>query len=163
VKPCALTIPGKPLTWARAKANFRRGRGKPVYYTADDRRAKMEEITYLWRVAGHGILEGPISAEIEFLFRRPNGQFNAAGQVRPQAVGLRPGRGTNGGDIDNLVKIVLDALNTVAYADDLQIAELWTRKRYAGAQETPETRVVLTELTEAPMVSDGQLTLPAFT
>lgn len=162
MKSGSIIVPGTPLTWARAKANFNKGKGKPRYFTADDRRAKMEEITYLWRIAGHGVLEGPVEAQMEFIFRRPKGQFNAAGQVRPQNLYDRPGRGKNGGDIDNLAKIVLDALNTVAYADDLQIADLWLRKRYAGPQEQPETRVVLTELTEAPMLSDDQLTLAAF-
>lgn len=162
MKRGAIIIPGTPLTWARAKANFNKGKGKPRYFTEATRAAKMAEITYLWKISGFGLLEGPIEAEMEFIFRRPNGQFNAAGQVRPQNLYDRPGRGKNGGDIDNLAKIVLDALNTVAYADDLQIADLWLRKRYAGPQETAETRVVLTELTEAPMVSDDQLTLAAF-
>ena len=159
MRTAGIIIPGKPLTWARAKANFNKGSGKPRYFTEPTRQAKMEEIKYLWKIAGHGVLKGPLSVEVEFLFKRPENHYNTAGQIKPQFLYERPGRGKNGGDIDNLIKIVLDALNTVAYDDDLQVADLWARKRYKGPQETAETRVVFTELTEAPMVADDQLSL----
>ena len=38
-------------------------------------------------------------------------------------------------DIDNLTKSVLDALNTVAYADDKTIKEIHAWKRYAEEDE----------------------------
>lgn len=38
-------------------------------------------------------------------------------------------------DIDNIVKIILDALNGVAYADDKDIIEVHARKRYQGPGE----------------------------
>ena len=36
-------------------------------------------------------------------------------------------------DCDNIAKIVLDALNKIAYKDDAQVAELSVKKRYAAA------------------------------
>ena len=35
-------------------------------------------------------------------------------------------------DIDNVAKIVCDALNGLAYKDDKQIVEMYVRKRYSG-------------------------------
>lgn len=120
----------------------------------------MEEIKYAWRAAGHPLLEGPLQLECEFLFLRPKAHYDANGLVKPRYFHERPGRGKNGGDIDNLVKIVLDALNQVAYEDDLQVADLWLRKRYCGAGEQPETRVRFTVLTTADVVDNGaQMTL----
>ena len=34
-------------------------------------------------------------------------------------------------DIDNVLKVVLDALNKIAYADDKQVVEVWCRKWYS--------------------------------
>ena len=144
------------MTWARAKANFRSG--KPHYFTAPDREAKMGEIAMLWRAAGHPQLEGPLQLECEFIFDRPASHFRKGGSVKEANLLARPGRGKFGGDIDNLVKIVQDALNTVAYRDDSQIAELTAVKRYANANEVCETRVMLTALTE-PQIDPDQLTL----
>lgn len=156
-----LIIPGKPMTWARVQANFNKGKGKPVFRTAADRVAKMEEIKYHWKVAGHGLLVGPLVVQLEFIFRRPNAHFNSHGNIFERHRYDRPGRGQNGGDIDNLVKLPLDALNTVAYDDDLQIADLHARKRFAVAGETPETRLVITELMDAPEIDPDQLSLEA--
>jgi len=156
VETHAIVIPGKPMTWARAKANFRSG--KPHYYTAPDREAKMGEIALLWTAARLPKLEGPLAIECEFLFDRPASHFNSSGAVKEKHLLTRPGRGKYGGDIDNLVKIVQDALNTVAYRDDSQIAELRAVKRYATGDEQCETRVAITALTD-PVVDERVMTL----
>lgn len=142
------------MTWARAKANFRSG--KPHYFTAPDREAKMGEIALIWRSESLPQLEGPLSLECEFLFDRPASHFRASGEVKEQHLLTRPGRGKYGGDIDNLVKIVQDALNTVAYQDDSQIAELRAVKRYAGPGETSETRVTIYGLNPVVQVDPSQ-------
>lgn len=154
----SIVIPGKPMTWARAKANFRSG--KPHYFTAPDREAKMGEIAMLWRVAELPQLDGPLMMECEFLFDRPKSHYAASGQVKTSHLLTRPGRGKYGGDIDNLVKIVQDALNTVAYGDDSQIAELRAVKRYAGPSEVCETRVTVTTLTE-PVPEETEFPTPS--
>ena len=46
-------------------------------------------------------------------------------------------------DCDNLAKIILDALNKIAYHDDAQITQLYVQKKYA---EEPKVVVTLTEL-----------------
>jgi len=45
-------------------------------------------------------------------------------------------------DIDNLIKMVLDALNKVAYEDDKQIVDIYAYKRYS---EQPRTEITITE------------------
>ena len=46
-------------------------------------------------------------------------------------------------DADNIAKIVLDALNGVAYTDDTQVINLSVQKRYG---EVPEVKVEITEV-----------------
>ena len=44
-------------------------------------------------------------------------------------------------DIDNVEKLVLDALNGIAYHDDCRIVSVSGRKRYAGEDEEPHVLV----------------------
>ena len=46
-------------------------------------------------------------------------------------------------DIDNLVKIVLDGLNGVAFMDDKQVIELYAIKRYSIE---PRTEIMVEEI-----------------
>ena len=46
-------------------------------------------------------------------------------------------------DSDNIIKIILDALNGVAYWDDSQVCRAYFEKMYA---EIPETRIIIKEI-----------------
>lgn len=48
-------------------------------------------------------------------------------------------------DLDNLVKLVLDALNGVAYADDSQIVRIHAFKKYSGDHPDGATIVDIVE------------------
>jgi len=56
---------------------------------------------------------------------------------------LRP---TKKPDVDNVVKIIADSLNKVAYKDDTQITDLVVKKRYS---QQPRVEVIISE-TEEP-------------
>jgi len=60
--------------------------------------------------------------------------------------GRRPGRGA---DLDNLVKLVLDALNGVIWSDDRQVVELHAIARPAEGAPCTELRVETAEESEA--------------
>ena len=108
----------------------------------------MAEIAVFWADAGHGQFGSPTPLELrcEFVFDRPRSHYGTgknSSQVKPAMRAARPGRGKNGGDLDNLLKLVLDSLNGVAYDDDSQIALMHSEKRYARDGEAPETRISL--------------------
>ncbi len=48
-------------------------------------------------------------------------------------------------DADNIIKVVLDALNGVAFHDDGQVCKIYCEKIYA---ETPEIRVLIKNIVE---------------
>lgn len=52
-------------------------------------------------------------------------------------------RPTKKPDMDNVVKLVADALNLVAYKDDTQIVDCQCRKFYS---ETPRTEIIIRQL-----------------
>lgn len=46
-------------------------------------------------------------------------------------------------DVDNMLKLVLDGLNGVAWMDDTQVVEVAARKRYAGSRDLARTEVIV--------------------
>lgn len=46
-------------------------------------------------------------------------------------------------DIDNIAKVVCDALNKAAYGDDTQICDMYLRKRYTREGESPQVIVTI--------------------
>jgi len=141
----ACTVPGKPMTWARVRT----GNGR--FFTDPTREHRMNDIALFWMEAGHPkVQKGEyLALRCEFIFDRPDGHFGTgknADVLKDRFRYARPGRGKLGGDLDNLVKLIKDALNTVAYADDSQIAELQALKRYTEPGEVTETRITLLPL-----------------
>ena len=86
----------------------------------------------------YSLFEKPIKIKIEAYFAIPKSfskkKINMAveGVINPQT---KP-------DVDNIAKIICDALNNVAYKDDTQIIELTVVKRYALE---PKVKVTLNE------------------
>lgn len=119
------TVPGAPQTWQRVRSK------QGQFFTSPQARSKMGEVRDAWLS-----LQVPPFAKDVYLamgvvaiLPRPKAHYlpeSKGGGVRDWALGLRPGRGQYGGDIDNFVKLVKDALNEVAYHDDSQIAEYLT-------------------------------------
>jgi Holliday junction resolvase RusA-like endonuclease len=131
-----LVIPGDPMPWARAGFNKKTG----THYPKADRKRRMAEIGMLWRgrrLATLGAVD--VGAFFSFVWEHPKTHYDSGGHLRPKHIGTRPPR--NYGDLDNLVKLVADALSEVAYDDDGQIAESADEKRWAGGGEESHTRV----------------------
>ena len=63
-------------------------------------------------------------------------------------------------DLDNMAKLVLDALNTVAYADDYQVVELNLRKIHT-TPERARTVITLSEVIEWPCETKTVRKIPA--
>lgn len=163
-------IMGDPLPWPRAGASVKPGKDCPKHirdyvwkpwihwYPGAEAEHYQEKIAILWQSASLPFFEtGPLVFRAEFMFARPSGHLNAQGNVLPRHLDTRPGgRGNRntlgertGGDTDNLVKIILDALNKVAYKDDGQVARVEAEKCYvdqAGA-DRPQTIFDLLPLT----------------
>lgn len=104
--------------------------------------------------------ELPLELRVTWAFYRPRYHFGTgrnAATVKPQYLHSRPGKGggvtkdaagnehPTGGDLDNLLKLVKDALSGVAYEDDGAIARAPTEKLYIdqATLDEPETRIEL--------------------
>lgn len=98
-------------------------------YTPEATKDYEARIRWVWRSATQGKvppLEGPVAVTLKAFYPIPQSAPKAkrakmlSGALRPQ---VKP-------DIDNVVKIALDALNGLAYLDDKQVVRLQASKHY---------------------------------
>ena len=88
--------------------------------------------------AGATPLEGPLSLTVHVRVQIPQSWSQ---KKRSEALGSPT---TGKPDLDNIVKLIGDSLNGIAWADDRQVAALWTTRRYA---ETPGATIIIEGMT----------------
>eukprot|EP01038_Epipyxis_sp_PR26KG_P011961 gene11961-16010_t len=90
-------------------------------------------------------LEGPLAVNLLFCHSRPKNHYKTGKNSHVLKDGADYWHSKRG-DIDNLVKFVLDALNKHAYLDDSQVAVLSTAKIYTN--DKPYVQVTIKKLDE---------------
>lgn len=115
-KSHALTLPGEPRSKQRPR--FSRGHA----YTPKETVAAEKAIAAAWKDLKVEPFRHSVLVEVDF--------FNGNRRRR---------------DLDNMLKLVLDALNTVAFEDDHQVVEVNARKLLTVKQNA-RTEIRLTEL-----------------
>lgn len=119
-------ILGEPVGKARPRMNTRTGRAytpnKTKYYEYQVR----QELVFKYRQI-EPIVNEPVRVTIIAYFDIPK-STSKKNKDKMLKNDIRP---TKKPDIDNITKIILDALNKFTYNDDTQVAELVVRKYYA--------------------------------
>ena len=137
-------LDGEPQALARPRIG-RTKDGRPMNFDPESNKIGKSEVIRAWRELSAVRLEGPLDLDLECRFARAKGHYGTgrnAGVLKasaPMWVTKRP-------DVDNLVKLVCDALNGWAYHDDAQVVSASVLKAYAGEGDGPHTLVTLTEL-----------------
>ncbi len=122
------TIPMKPV----AKARPRLTRSGHVY--TPKKTTDAEKIVALYaRKAIKEPLDGPVWMSVEFTFKMPKSWSKKKKELAKTVEGTQYKCGRP--DIDNLFKLIADALNGMAYHDDAQIVMLSALKRYGERDE----------------------------
>lgn len=140
-----LTIPGKPLGKQRPRV-LKTG----VTYTPKEtvNYEAVVKALYIEKYGTEKPFEGPVTMEIVALYQIPK----SASKKRKEAMKRGVIKPTVRPDIDNVLKIITDALNGVAYLDDKQIIECSVNKCYA---EAPAVLVTISELNAGVADSDS--------
>lgn len=121
-----ITVPGQPQGKGRARVCLRGGYARA--YTPDSTAAYENLIKLAYGNRGMSVV--PVELAVTAYYKIPKSFSKKkrtealSGAVRPQT---KP-------DIDNVVKVVCDALNKVAYNDDTQVVKIVAEKYYG---ETP--------------------------
>lgn len=116
------TIDGRPQGKGRPRLSY--GRIK----TPDQTVMYENYIKLLYRSSIKTYFEGPIKLIINAYYpiaksdSKKKKEQKLSGEIRPY--NIKP-------DIDNVVKVICDALNEIAYKDDTQIVELGTSKYFS--------------------------------
>lgn len=119
-------IPGEPR--GKGRPRFQR-RGDYVHTYTPDGTARYENLVAMmyYNAAKNTKLEGPIAMDAYIFFEVPKSKSKKVRQAMLDGE-IMP---TIKCDIDNIVKIVLDGLNKVAFDDDKQVVDLTAHKRYS--------------------------------
>jgi len=136
MKRFEFTVSGRPKGKGRPRMNRKTGQ----VYTPPATRAYESEIRQAFlRQGGESFGGAPVMVEVEALFPMPQSWGKKDRAERD---------GTyceNKPDLDNIAKVALDALNSVAWTDDKTVAVLIAQKRWtAGAGGV---KVTITDLT----------------
>lgn len=132
------TIPGRPKAWQRAVPFVDKRTGRMIKATPKDMQAAQKDVATLCRFAMRTAkpMTGAVRLELLFVYAIPPSWpawKKAAAKEGKVWKTSRP-------DVDNLVKLVMDALNDIAWRDDCQIVRLSPGKRY-GSPERTEVRI----------------------
>lgn len=117
-----VVIPGHPVAKGRPRCG-RSPTGKIMAYTPKETTQAEQIVALSWK-AQHGLdpLTGPLRVTLTFL----------------------EGTGHKAQDVDNLAKLVLDALNRIAWEDDRQVEALQAEVFRNRAE--PQTRILVEEM-----------------
>ena len=130
-----LIIPGQPVSKGRPRVC------KWGTFTPEKTVNYETLIKELFIISKQGQCNGQLLAEINCFFSIPK----STSKKNIELMKIHTLRPTKKPDTDNLAKIVLDALNGLAYKDDSQVVDLFVSKRYS---ENPRVAIRITEIGE---------------
>lgn len=123
---CDFEIEGKPT--GKGRPRFKR-MGSFVQTYTPEKTVDYEKLVRLrFQNAGGVITDKPVKVEITAFFAPPK-SVRKKDKIEMLTNRLLPVKKP---DCDNIAKIVLDALNKIAYVDDSQVVELAVKKRYSA-------------------------------
>lgn len=109
-----ISIPMKPTTWQRPRALGKR------YFTAKSHAAGKQLMQSYMRAQCDKPTAQPVLLNVSFVYVKPKREKKVYRAKRP--------------DIDNLIKLVLDAGNGILWEDDVQVVSLIANKVYGVAE-----------------------------
>jgi Holliday junction resolvase RusA-like endonuclease len=126
----SLIIDGRPQGQPRPR--FANGRA----YAGKKQKLAEGEVRRVWQQAGSPrMMDGPLKLTMWLDVARPMTHFKKDGSL--SAEGLRhPYPHKSKPDLDNAVKLVCDALNTLAWRDDVRFCEVTIQRHWADWPQT---------------------------
>ena len=134
-------VPGEPQGKARPRV-VRTRSGGSCAYTPDKTVAYEELVRVRCSQACSQMLQGELCAEITAFFAIPKSASKKSREKMASGA-MCP---TKKPDADNIAKIILDAINGIAYHDDSQIVELRVHKEYVDCDPQPRVKVRIWEM-----------------
>lgn len=115
-------VPGKVQGKARPRFSHRSG----TVYTPGKTKSYERQIAEAYEAQRGPCFEGAVMVTVEAVFSVPK-SWTRTKKAEAAAGKLAPGKP----DIDNILKVVLDGLNGIAYDDDKQVTVVQCKKSYS--------------------------------
>jgi Holliday junction resolvase RusA-like endonuclease len=127
-----LVIAGAPKGKDRPRMNRKTG----AVFTPKQTKLAETVIIDAWVAAGSPRVPADAAARIEVVCqqKRPRGHYRKGGGLNTE--GFRHPLPRRKPDVDNVLKLVMDALNRRAYRDDVDIVEATVRREWADWEGT---------------------------
>lgn len=125
------------------------GKGRPRFgnkraFTDREDLLAENNIKRVWEEAGKPRLEGPIELELTIYVSRAQNHYTSRGVL--SSTGKRfPLPHNKKPDVDNALKTIMDALNTLAWKDDVQICVATVRREWS---DYPRTKLIAMPIQE---------------
>ena len=123
---CDFVVEGKPT--GKGRPRFKRVGNFVQTYTPANTAENDKLVRLKFQNAGGVITENPVKVEIVAFFTPPK-STRKRDRVEMLANRILPEKKP---DVDNIAKIILDALNGIAYKDDSQVVDLSVKKCFAA-------------------------------
>jgi Holliday junction resolvase RusA-like endonuclease len=134
----SLIVDGEPKGKGRPKFN---SVTKQAYTPTLTKRAE-DRVALAWMGAGRPMLEdGAIGCQITIVLARAQNHWRKDGTLTPE--GQRHMVPRKKPDLDNVAKLVLDALNGLAFRDDVDVVHMQVDKVFALYGQQPHVQVRL--------------------
>jgi Holliday junction resolvase RusA-like endonuclease len=138
-----ITVLGDPKAQGRPRA-ARIGKYVHVYDDPQSRSAKSNLISAVYKKAPDKPLDCPLQVDVNFYFQRPRSHYGS-GKNASKLKASAPLLHTSRPDIDNLKKLVMDAMTGIFWRDDALICISTTTKQYS---DKPRTEIFIRKLKE---------------
>ena len=133
-----LIVPGKPTAKGRPRAFNPKGEGGIRTFTPEKTVVAENLVKIMWIKDRRPKLNGCIRMHVYCYFKIPKSYSKKKHNLLDgQFYDKLP-------DVDNLIKMIMDGLNEVAFDDDKQIVECFVCKRYIDGD--PYTQIILEEI-----------------
>lgn len=139
-----LRIDGKPT--GKGRPRFVRATGRT--YTDPQTEAAEARIERAWEDAGKPRIAGPIVFELDIVVARPKNHWRVDGTL--SAAGEREPWPCRKPDADNALKLAMDALNSRAYRDDVDVVYALVLRRWAHRTEPEYTVIRVSPMYDVP-------------
>ncbi len=140
----AFTIPGPPRGQARPRASTRGGFVRMHTEPKDTSYAALVQFHALGaRPLGWNPLTGPVEIAVDVVQKMPGPTVWKRTQKKGYPSTTKP-------DCSNILKLIEDALNGIAYVDDRQIAFATVRKSVGDQGVAPRVSVMVTPIGTEP-------------
>lgn len=136
-----ITVLGNPKAQGRPRAR-NAGKFVQLYDDPKSRKAKQSLLAIIQSKAPDKLLDCPLQVDLGFYLPRPKGHYGTgrnSGRLKDSAPTLH----TKKPDIDNLRKLVMDAMTDVFWRDDSLVCTGTTVKRYS---DKPRTEIKIKRL-----------------